>query len=182
MSKISLPEKTVKPSERRCETKMKINIRRAGASDAEQLTRLARASKKHWKYPASWLAARREDLVITPDFVFWNDVFAATIDGVIVGFYALVSEKGRSRLEHLWIEPEFTGQEIGRRLLRHAVWRAFESNAESIEIVSDPHAEEFYKKAGATRIGEEVAEIECERRILPRLEIKTGRLRATMRD
>lgn len=150
-----------------------MNIRRAGALEAEELTRVALASTSYWKYPESWISAWRESLTITPDFVFWNDVFAAMIDDKIVGFYALVSEKGKIRLEHLWIEPKFIGNGVGGSLLRHAIKRACSLNAESIEIVSDPNAEEFYKKAGARRVSEEITEIEGEQRILPRLEIKT---------
>lgn len=150
-----------------------MQIRRVGALEADELTRIAFASKRHWKYPESWLAAWEKDLTITPDFVFWNDVFAATVSDEIIGFYALVSEYGKFRLEHLWIKPEFIGGGAGRKLLRHAVNRAIESYAESIEIVSDPNAEEFYEKMGAKRIGEEITEIEGELRILPRLRIET---------
>jgi RimJ/RimL family protein N-acetyltransferase len=177
MNEISFSEKAAEPSENSFQIKEKMNIRRAGALEAEQLTRVALASKNYWKYPDSWIAEWRESLTITPDFVFWNDVFAATIGEKIIGFYALVAEKGKFRLEHFWIEPEFIGKGIGRCLLRHAVRRAIELDAKTIEIVSDPNAEKFYKKAGATRIGEEITEIKGERRILPRLEIKTKGLK-----
>lgn len=181
MSETAFAKMTIEPSKNRCDTQKKINIRRVGALEAQELTRVALASKNYWKYPESWIAAWREDLTITPEFVFWNDVFAATIDDEIAGFYALVSEKGKFQLEHFWIEPEFIGSGIGRRLLYHAVERAGCLNAESIEIVSDPHAEDFYKKAGAKRVGEEISEIAGERRILPRLEIKTNSISQNLR-
>jgi ribosomal protein S18 acetylase RimI-like enzyme len=158
---------------RNAEIKKPMQIRRARALEADELTRIARASKSYWKYPESWLAAWENDLTVTPDFVFWNEVFAATAGDEIIGFYALVSEDGQFRLEHLWIKPEFIGGGIGRELLRHAVNLAITLNAEAIEIVSDPHAAEFYEKMGARRVGEEITEIDGRPRILPRLRIAT---------
>lgn len=148
-----------------------MELRRAKALEAEELTRIAQESKRFWKYPEQWISLWKEALTVTPDFVFWNDVFIATNEDESLGFYALVNNKERLILEHLWVKPKYIGKGIGRKLLRHAVNRAIALNATSIEIVSDPNAEDFYKKMGAKRIGEEITFMEGMERVLPRLQI-----------
>jgi GNAT superfamily N-acetyltransferase len=154
-----------------------MEIKRARAAEAERLTRIAHDSKRHWKYPEQWIAQWQEALTITPDFISRNDVFAALVEGEIIGFYALATEPDRLVLEHLWIAPEYIGRGAGRRLLRHALARAAELKAAAVEIVSDPHAESFYTKMGAVKIGEEVTDLNGAPRILPRLriEVEKGR-------
>lgn len=74
-------------------------------------------------------------------------------------------------LEHLWVSPELIGTGVGRKLFAHAVDEAIYLNAKSIDIESDPNAEEFYKRMGAKRIGENVTQVEETKRILPRLRV-----------
>jgi GNAT superfamily N-acetyltransferase len=74
-------------------------------------------------------------------------------------------------LEHLWVSPEHIGTGVGRKLFAHAVDKAISLNAKSIDIESDPNAEEFYKRMGAKRIGENVTQVEETKRILPRLRV-----------
>src|SRR2546429_435166 len=70
---------------------MNLQIRRATPDEAEALTTLAHAAKRHWGYPEEWIEQWKTDLTITPDFVANNEVFVATIDGEIAGCCALVS-------------------------------------------------------------------------------------------
>ena len=51
----------------------------------------------------------------------------------------------------------------------HAAGVAAATGATVMEIESDPNAEGFYKRMGATRVGEVAAEIEGEKRVLPLL-------------
>ena len=149
-----------------------MEIRRVHPLEAGKLTGIAQESKRHWKYPETWLAAWTNALTITSDFIFWNEVFAAVDADAMLGFYALTSKRRKFYLEHLWIRPAQIGNGVGSRLFKHAVNRAAESNAETIEIVSDPNAEEFYRKMGARRVGEEITQIEGVKRVLPRLLIE----------
>lgn len=151
---------------------MNTSFRRANFADTESLTEIAFAAKSHWGYPKSWLEAWREDLTITPEFVARHEVFAAIEQEKPVGFYALVSSDGKTELDHLWVLPERIGKGIGRQLLAHALDRARLLNIATIEIVSDPNAEAFYLKAGATRIGEVLSTVEGQQRSLPRLVIE----------
>ncbi len=58
---------------------------------------------------------------------------------------------------------------VGKALLRHALRTARENGALGLEVASDPHAEGFYRKLGARRIG--VVPSHPEGRKLPLLRI-----------
>ncbi len=153
-------------------------IRRATPGDAAALTRIAFAAKGHWGYPERWISRWSETLTITPDFVSRNEVYAAHDEGKPVGFYALV-ERGRTiELEHLWVLPERIGTGVGRALFDHAVHRAASLGAEAVKIEADPNAEGFYRRMGARRVGEEVYEIEGQKRVLPLLIVEVPKNRA----
>ena len=59
-------------------------------------------------------------------------------------------------------------QGIGRRLFEHAVKSLRVRGIDQLTIISDPHAEEFYLKLGARRVGEVPSTPEG--RLLPELE------------
>jgi ribosomal protein S18 acetylase RimI-like enzyme len=86
-----------------------------------------------------------------------------------VGFYALVGEGREIELEHLWVLPEHMGTGVGRALFDHAVRRAASLGAEVLGIESDPNAEGFYRRMGATRVGEINYRIDGQNRTLPLL-------------
>jgi GNAT superfamily N-acetyltransferase len=155
-----------------------IEILRATPGDAEALTRISFAAKRYWGYPERWIARWKEALTITPDFVRHNEVYAATLDKEIVGFYALVGE-GREKIElgHLWVAPEHIGTGVGRLLFDHAVRRAASLGAEVLSVEADPNAEGFYRRMGARRVGEISYPIDGQRRVLPLLVVDTLHLR-----
>ena len=146
-----------------------MEIRRASPGDADPLTRIAFAAKRYWGYPERWIEQWSESLTITPDFVRRNEVYAAVVEGEMVGFYALVGEGREIGLEHLWVLPEFIGTGVGRALFDHAVRRAVSMNAEVLSIESDPNAEGFYRRMGARRVGEISYPIDGQKRTLPLL-------------
>src|SRR3712207_3444076 len=84
----------------------------------------------YWGYPEQWMERWRGSLTITPEFVGRNEVYAATLNGEILGFYALVGEGRELQLEHLWVSPERIGTGVGRLLFDHAVRRAASLGAE----------------------------------------------------
>ena len=146
-----------------------MTIRHAEPEEAARLTEIAIAAKRHWGYPESWIEIWREELTITPDFIERHRVFAATDNGIPMGFYAVVTSGDSTKLEHLWVLPELIGKGFGRQLLNHAHYRAAMAGVKAIEIVSDPNAEGFYLKAGAKKIGEVISTIEGRERKLPLL-------------
>jgi predicted N-acetyltransferase YhbS len=134
-----------------------MEIRRARARDARELSRIAYAAKAYWGYPEIWLRLWHHDLTLTPSFIAEHDVFCALRDGWIVGFYALSRDGPAFELEHLWVDPDDIGSGIGTRLFRDAVERVRAAGGTGLRIVSDPNAEGFYCRMGARRVGEAAA-------------------------
>jgi GNAT superfamily N-acetyltransferase len=149
-----------------------VEIGRASPDDAEALTRIAFAAKRYWGYPERWISHWSESLTITPEFVRDNEVYAAVVGGEPFGFYALAGTGHELELDHLWVSPAWIGSGTGRLLFEHAMDRAASRGAKHVEIEADPNAEGFYLRMGARRAGENVYEIEGQRRVLPRMVVE----------
>ncbi|HEX2210045.1 MAG TPA: GNAT family N-acetyltransferase [Longimicrobium sp.] len=146
-------------------------IRRATPDDAGALTRIAHAARSHRGYPDAWIGDWRDALTLTPGYIPAHEVFAAANDDGPRGFYALSPRGETAVVDHLWIEPAWMGRGPGRALLEHAMDTARALGATRMEIDSDPHAEAFYRRMGARRIGVVPAGVEGVARVLPRMEI-----------
>lgn len=144
-------------------------IRRAQPEESATLTQIAHAAKRHWGYPERWIGLWKDVLTITPEFILDNEVYALIVSDEIAGFYALILNGNKLVLEHMWVAPTHIGTGLGRKLFSHAVEKAISLNASVIEIDADPHAEGFYERMGAQRVGEISADIEGQIRVLPRL-------------
>lgn len=83
-----------------------MQIRRARPEDADVLTEIAHAAKRHWGYPESWIAVWRDLLTMRPEFIDANISYCAIEDGCPVGFYVLTTEADGTHLDHPWILPE----------------------------------------------------------------------------
>ena len=151
---------------------MRLEIRRADPKEADTLTEIAHAAKRHWNYPESWIQRWQADLTITREFITTHEVFAATIHGEIVGCCALVVTDSLAEIEHMWIRPEQMGSGVGRALFKHARARAIDRGANVLELSADPYAEGFYARMGAKRIGEIPANMDGRPRVLPRMRMK----------
>ncbi|HEY0371687.1 MAG TPA: GNAT family N-acetyltransferase [Thermoanaerobaculia bacterium] len=151
---------------------MRISIRRAVPSDSERATELARSAKSHWGYPAEWLNAWDADLEITETDIAKHATFVAALDGEVVGVCQLQESDEHAFLEHVWVDPRAHRQGVGRALVEHA-----QSSAHGIiAIVADPHAEDFYLRLGARRVGEVSAPMPgAPDRKLPLLELDGAR-------
>ncbi len=146
---------------------MSIHIERAEAKHVDELTAVAFASKRYWKYPESWIERWSNDLTITPEYISQNEVYLARFNGEPAGFYGLIVDGDSAQLDHLWVDPEFIGCGLGRLLFEHAIETARSRNAILVEIEADPNAEAFYRKVGAVRTGENRYDLDGQLRILP---------------
>jgi GNAT superfamily N-acetyltransferase len=149
-----------------------MEIRRATPDDAEALTGISFSAKRYWGYPGHWIEQWEEALTITPGFISRNEVYAAVVEGEMVGFYALAGHGRAIELEHLWVSPEYIGTGIGRALFDHAVSKAASLGAEVLSVEADPNAEGFYRRMGAVRVGEHSYSIDGQKRVLPLLVMK----------
>ena len=73
--------------------------------------------------------------------------------GRVLGFYNLTREEDGAVLQSLFVAPEAIGSGLGRRLWRHMEGEARRSGFLFVLIHSDPHAEPFYLRMGARRVG-----------------------------
>ena len=86
-----------------------IKITRATPDQAETLTQIAFAAKRHWGYPDAWIQLWSPVLTITPEFIEVHETCVAWLDGQPVGFCAFSREDVRASLEHLWVSPGYLG-------------------------------------------------------------------------
>jgi GNAT superfamily N-acetyltransferase len=151
-----------------------MQIRLALPEDAEALTSIAHAAKRHWDYPERWIAEWRDALTVEADFIRSNTTFVAMEGGNPIGFYALSEEQDQLWLDRLWIIPAAMGRGVGRALFTHAVDQARKFGRRLLFIESDPNAEGFYHRMGAQRIGANMTSIDGGSRELPLLQYDLG--------
>ena len=121
---------------------------------AQRLTAIAHAAKRRWGYSENLIALWQADLTVTPEFIADNLVFCAVQDDEIIGFYALISQGDLFELEHMWVDPKHMRIGVGALMFKHAVCTVRSMDGSALRIVSDPHAEGFYLRMGARRVGE----------------------------
>ena len=131
-----------------------VEIQAARPPDAQRLTTIAYAAKRHWGYPEDLISLWQADLTVSPQFIVDCPVFCAVRDSEIVGFYALSRQGEAFELEHLWGDPQHMGTGVGALLFQHAVFTVRSMGGSILNIASDPHAEGFYLRMGAIRVGE----------------------------
>lgn len=132
----------------------KMSIRKARTDEGPILSRIALRSKAYWGYDESFIEACREDLTISEQKIEGNHVYVLENSSTIIGFYCLAAEGRTGRLDFLFIDPDYIGKGYGKILWESVIHTAREIGLDEFTIDSDPHAEEFYKKMGAVRIGE----------------------------
>jgi GNAT superfamily N-acetyltransferase len=147
-----------------------IEIRRARTHEADALSALALRSKAHWGYDDEFLRLADRELVVSASMITAGHVFVAEKAGTMVGFYSLIEEDGHPELGHFFIAPPHIGSGIGRALWLHLVATATEVGYAYFRIVSDPNAEGFYLRMGATRIDAVPSPVQRDR-LLPLLQV-----------
>ena len=149
-----------------------MTIRSASPEDGPTLTAIALDAKRYWGYPENWIKHWESDLTISPAFIRDNHVYVHEEDGEIRGFYALCVAGDKAELEHMWVTPAAIGTGIGKELFLDAMERAAALKVIAVEILSDPNAAGFYRRMGATEIGQTDASFDGVVRKLPRLKIE----------
>lgn len=147
-------------------------IGRAASDQAEILTQIAFAAKRHWGYPDAWIQLWSPALTITPEFIEQHETYIAWEEERAVGFCAISREAETASLEHLWVSPGYIGKGIGAALFHHLLGRCKELGVQNLKIESDPNAQGFYEHLGAKKVGEVIGELDGKPRVLPVLEIK----------
>jgi ribosomal protein S18 acetylase RimI-like enzyme len=151
---------------------MDIQIRRAKLEQANTLTQIALAAKRHWGYPERWMEIWKPQLTFSPEYFAENESWVAEMDNMPIAFYTLLEKDRKAWLENLWISPEWIGKGIGKRLFLNALERCRQRGYTFLQLEADPNAVGFYEKMGMKKIGERASEIEGQPRILPIMEIQ----------
>lgn len=149
-----------------------VTLRRARPDEAAVLSELALAGKAHWGYDEAFLAAVRDELTFSQDDVAARRVVVAELDGAVIGFYSLDGEPPFGELGNMWIRPDRIGTGLGRTLWQDAMTAAAAAGFEHLDIDAEPHAEGFYLRMGAERIGETPSG-SIPGRVLPQLRVTT---------
>lgn len=128
-------------------------IRRAKPEESELITAITRASKSYWGYSQALMDLWWENLTIPADYIAGHPVFVAERDGRLLGYFSLSGAGKVQELDNLFIAPDYIGRGVGKRLFRFALKQMRSNGARRVRIVADPHAEAFYERFGARRIG-----------------------------
>ena len=150
---------------------MAVTYRPPDPSEAAEITGLCFASKASNGYDEAFMEACRDELTITETQLQRGGALVADRDGQIIGFVQVLSDGSGVCLQDLFIAPAAKFSGIGKRLLQEAIRIAQTFQAHSMTIDADPHAEAFYLKNGAVRIGE-VPSGSIPGRMLPQLEVR----------
>ena len=144
-------------------------IEKPDPGEADELTRVAIAAKKHWGYPDEWIELWQDELTYTPEIISSSDIYVGRNEGEVVFVYSVQRLSGKEYdLGGCWIAPKYIGKGYGRILFEHLQTTLESLGCTKLIIVSDPHAEGFYLKMGAVRVGEQPSKPEG--RVLPVLE------------
>jgi maltose O-acetyltransferase len=148
----------------------KIQISKAQNCDADVLTEISFAAKKHWNYPDSYYDIWRDELTVTKEYILQNIVFKALYMNLVIGFYSITENKDDFYsggtfvkkgfwLEHLFIKPEYHKQGIGVLMVNHAKQVSRDLGISDLFIFVDPYAKGFYDKVGAEYLYESKSSI-----------------------
>ncbi len=149
-------------------------IVRANPNEAPALTAIAHQAKRFWGYPEAWIRSWRDDLTLDQAYIQSHIVYTIRDQRSLVGFYGLVSLNTADHqweLDHLWVVPAAMGRGLGRALFDHAVDQARRVGARRLRILSDPHAQAFYRRMGACAVGRVDGSIGGVERWLPTMEL-----------
>ena len=148
-----------------------MKVIKATTNDAKTLTDLTIRSKAYWNYSQEQIELWREDLTITKDYINKNQVHILFDQEFLIGYYSFyLTDKSTVKLDNIFIDPAFIGKGYGKKLMERFIHNSREMNLEKIELISEPHAEDFYKKMGFHTVSKQESSIK--NRYLPIMELK----------
>lgn len=130
-----------------------IEIRHPRAGESTVISDLALRSKAHWGYSAEFVEACRAELTFTPEQCDSGDMWVAGRGHELLGFHLLAGDGAVGEVVALFVDPAHIGTGVGRALLRHAREQAHARGIRLLYVDADPHAEAFYARHGARRVG-----------------------------
>ncbi len=132
----------------------RVQLRQGSPADAEALTRIAFAAKRHWNYPETWIEQWRDDLTVSGDYLREHWTVVAEWEGEILGWCGFSGHDNMREIDHLWVDPPSIGLGVGDALLRHGIRVLRNEGADTLRILADPNAAGFYRRFGARQVRE----------------------------
>lgn len=130
------------------------NIRKAYPDEIQLLQKLMRSSLSTWNYTEKELDMLARHLEITPEMFDKSIIYVALLNNKIKGFWCIVLEKEISEAR-FYIDPTVIRTGVGTLLWNKMIADLQNRNIEYFTFLSDVHAQEFYEKKGAIKIGEQ---------------------------
>jgi len=124
-------------------------LRLAEAEEQEELEELQRRASLELPDYREQLLAHPDAIHVPPAQIANGQVIVAEMDGVIVGFAAIVG----GELDGLFVEPDLWGRGIGRVLVDVATHEA-RTKGLSLTVIANPSARGFYESCGFRVEGE----------------------------
>ena len=133
-------------------------IRHGRADEGDRLKAIAIASKGFWGYEPERVRAWADQGDFTPAALAALALFVGECDGVPIAWASVELRDEVAWLADLWVEPEWIGKGVGRRLFRRAAEHARLSGARAMEWEAEANAVGFYEKVGAREVREGASE------------------------
>ena len=146
-------------------------IRPVKPEEADLMTQIALAAKRHWGYPERWIEIWTPQLTFSPEYFMANESWAAVENDRPIAFYTLLEANEIASIENLWVLPEYMGKGIGKQLFLHAVELARGRGYKILQLEADPNAMGFYERMGMRKVGERHSEVDGQSRTLPVMEM-----------
>jgi len=137
-----------------------ISIRRASPEDAEQLTQITIASKRHWNYPEKWIQLWIPELTFSPQYISDHEVWLAVEDETPVAYYSLklqpviarsreaATKQSPSMIQGLLRREEHPPRDDGNDLWLENLWVLPEHMGQGIGKMLFQHALERSRSRG----------------------------------
>ena len=105
------------------------------------------------RHDAAYLAEANRLVSLSAEDLARDEAWAVERHGKPVGFYRLTLHGDLAEIEELFVEPEWIGHGIGRKLFEHAVASARRCGCTGLELETDANAAGFYLAMGGREIG-----------------------------
>jgi N-acetylglutamate synthase-like GNAT family acetyltransferase len=148
-----------------------MQLRSATLSDLQELSKLCYRSKASWGYDDAFMLSCEEELTFQPQDLEQSLISIAIDQGKFVGVAEIaailpVNEHSPDtgiELLKLFIDPAMFHKGVGRVLFQWAVSSSQLLKADSLFIIADPYARDFYEKMGANHAGHILSETMADR-------------------
>jgi len=129
-------------------------IRRALATNLDEINEVVAAAKAHWGQPQPYLTTALALLRVDAAYLARNLCFeVADGDSRVLCFFAVVDDGGERRLDHLWVRPDHLRLGIGRLACEHVFALARAQRWRELLVIPEPRAEGFYRTLGFADTG-----------------------------